>query len=79
MVKELGSFRNEIKNLREDLKQKNIVIETYEAELKHYRNEAFLKPDFQGIREYNHELLAILKRDVAVDSDRLLEGLGIKP
>ncbi len=79
LVKELGSLRNDIKNLREDLKQKGIVIEKYEAELKHYRNEAFLKPDFQGIREYNHELLAILKRDVTVDSYKLLEELGINP
>jgi hypothetical protein len=33
LVKELGSLRNEIKNLREDLKQKSIVIEKYEADV----------------------------------------------
>lgn len=79
IVKELSSLRTELKNARENLKQKNIVIEKYEAELKHYRNEAFLKADFQGTREYNQELLAILKKNGTVDNYKLLEDLSIDP
>ncbi len=79
LVKELGGLKKEIKRLNEDLKQKSIVIEKYDADLKHYKNKGFLKQDFQGTREYDPELLSILKKEIVVDSYRLLEELGIDP
>ncbi|HOK58012.1 MAG TPA: hypothetical protein PK659_04075 [Methanothrix sp.] len=41
-MKELGRLRAENKELRDDLRQKKIVIERYENELRRYRSEAFL-------------------------------------
>jgi hypothetical protein len=79
LVMEIGKLRGETKDLRDDLKQKKIVIERYETELKRYRSEAFLKDDYQGKRKYNKEILVILKRGVTVDSYKLLEELGIDP
>jgi len=79
LVKEIGKLRTENKELRDDLKQKKIVLEKYENELKRYRSEAFLEDKFEGVRKYNKEITAILKKSGVVDSYRLLEELGIDP
>jgi len=79
MVNELESVKNENKKLRDDLRQKDIVIERYESELKRYRSQVFLSPSFEGIRRYSKELVEILKARNYVDSYRLLESLNIDP
>jgi hypothetical protein len=77
MTKELGKLRSNNKQLRDELKLKNIVLEKYENELKRYRSEAFLEDRFEGVRKYNKEIITILKRGGVVDSYSLLEQLGI--
>ena len=77
MTKELGKLRADNKQLRDELKLKNIVLEKYETELKRYRSEAFLEDKFDGVRKYNKEIIANLKRGGVVDSYSLLEQLGI--
>lgn len=79
MVKELGSLRDEVRKLRDDLKLKNIVIDKYESELKRYRSATFLEGGFEGARGYNQELVELLKRKTVIDSYRILEELGIDP
>ena len=79
LVKEIGKLRGENKELRDDLKQKKIVIEKYENELKRYRSEAFLDDRFKGVRKYSTQIINILKRGATVDSYKLLEELGIDP
>ncbi|KUK43405.1 MAG: Uncharacterized protein XD72_2213 [Methanothrix harundinacea] len=79
LVKQLGSFRDEIRKLQEELKLKNIVLDKYENELKRYRSAAFLEDDFEGARRYSKELIKILKRGNLVDNYKLLEELGIDP
>jgi len=79
LVKEIGKLRTENKELRDDLKQKKIVLEKYENELKRYRSEAFLDDRFKGVRKYSTQIINILKRGVTVDSYKLLEELGIDP
>ena len=79
MTKEIGKLRSESKQLRDELKLKNIVLEKYETELKRYRSEAFLEDKFEGIRKYNKEIIAILKHGGVVDSHSLLEQIGIDP
>jgi hypothetical protein len=79
MVKELESLRNETRSLRDELRQNNIVLERYEAELKRFRSQAFLEEDYQGMRRYSKEIVDIFKARGQVDSYRLLEELGIDP
>lgn len=79
MAKELDTLKREIKVLRDDLRQKTIVIDRYEAELKRFRSEAFLDRGFQGVRRYPRELVEVLKARGSVDNYRLLEDLGINP
>ncbi|MDM7935623.1 MAG: hypothetical protein QUS08_09575, partial [Methanothrix sp.] len=48
LLKDLEALKAEIKALRDELRQKAIVIEMYEADLRKYRAQAFLAEDFQG-------------------------------
>jgi hypothetical protein len=59
MTKELGKLRADNKQLRDEVKLKNIVLDKYETELKRYRSEAFLEDKFDGVRKYNKEKLPI--------------------
>ncbi len=79
MVKELESLRNEARTLREELRQKNVVLERYESELKRFRSQAFLEEDYKGVRRYSKEIVDIFKARGQVDSYRLLEDLGVDP
>ena len=65
--------------MRDDLRQKEIVLERYESELKRYRAQPFQEEDYRGMRRYSKELVEILKARGQVDSYRLLEELGIDP
>jgi hypothetical protein len=65
--------------MAKELEQKNIVLEQYEKELKQYRAEAFATESYQGIRKYSHELIDLLKHFTIMDSDKLIETLGIDP
>ena len=79
MACELEALRAETKTLRDDIRQKSIVIDRYEAELRRYRSQAFLDESFKGIRHYSKELVDLLKARGHVDSYRLLEALWIDP
>ena len=78
-VREMEVLKAENKSLRDDLKQKEIVLERYEAELKRYRSQSFLEEDYQGMRRYSKELVEILREHGQMDSYRILEALGIDP
>lgn len=79
IAKELEDLKKEIKTFRDDLRQKSVVLERYESELRHYRSEAFTQDNYQGKRRYNKELVEIIRAGGSVDSYRLLEALGIDP
>ena len=79
VVREMEVLKTENKSLRDDLRQKEIVLERYEAELKRYRSQSFLEEDYQGMRRYSKELVEILKGRGQMDSYRILEALGIDP
>ncbi len=79
LIKEIGTLRNENKELRDDLKQKKIVLEKYESELKRYRSQAFVEEKFDGARSHSNELVKILRRSGTIDSYKLLEELEVDP
>ncbi len=79
LIKDMETLKAENKTLREDLRQKEIVLQRYEAELRRYRAEPFQADKFQGIRSYSRELVDILKARGHVGSYQILELLGINP
>lgn len=79
MAKDMEALKAENKALRDDLRQKAIVLERYEADLKKYRSQSFLNEDYQGVRPYSKEIVDLLKSRNHIDSYGLLEELGIDP
>lgn len=79
LVKKISELRAEMKELKEDNRQKRIVIERQENELRRYRAEPFLEEGFASVRKYDRELIEILKKRGVVDSEELLRELGIDP
>jgi len=79
IAKELESLKAENKTIREDLRQKEVVLQRYEAELRRYRAEPFQGEQFAGIRPYSREIVEILKARGHVGSYQILELLGIAP
>lgn len=77
LTKEITALRKEVRELKDELKLKSIVLDKYETELKRYRNAAFLEENFKGSRKYNRELVDLLKRGGTMDSYKILEALGI--
>ena len=79
IVKELESLKADNKALRDDLRQKEVVLQRYEAELRRYRAEPFQTEAFKGVRTFSKELVDILKARSRVGSYEILELLGIRP
>lgn len=78
IAKELEAVMAENKSIRKDLRQKEIVLQGYEAELLRYGAEPFQIDAFQGVRPYSKELVDILKALPHVRSCEILELLGIR-
>jgi hypothetical protein len=79
LAKDMETLKAEIKTLRDDLRQKDIVLDRYEAELKRYRAQPFQEADYRGMRRYSKELVEILKARGHADNYKILEALGIDP
>ncbi len=75
----MEALKTENKALRDDLRQKEIVLQRYEAELRRYRSQPFQADQFEGVRNYSKELVDILKAHRHVGSYQILELLGIGP
>lgn len=79
LVKEINELKEETKGLHADNRQKKVVIERLENELRKYRSEVFLEERYEGVRKYDKELVGILKRREVIDDDELLRELNIEP
>ncbi len=79
VMKELEAIKKENKTLRDDLKQKIIVLEKYETDLKRYRSQSFQDAQFEGVRRFSREIIEILKSRGHIDSNDLLDSLGVDP
>lgn len=81
-----GELWKEIKRLREELKEisreKRLlehVVEKLEKEVRRYRAQPFLQPDFEGVRRFQKELIEALREGGVKSSKELLARLDIDP
>ena len=77
--KQIQELEQEVSELRKDIKQKEIVIEKLESELKQHRMEPFLEDDYEGRRQYDQELIEILQTSDGITGEALLRRLEIDP
>ncbi len=79
LARENEALKAENKALRDDIRQKSIVIERYEGELKKHRAQSFTSENYAGVRRYSKEIVDLLKSRGQADSYKILEALGIDP
>jgi predicted RNase H-like nuclease (RuvC/YqgF family) len=86
LEEELEGLKNEVASLRSKLRQQKIIREKLEQELRRYRAEPFLTPEFDGIRRYDKELIELLRsskslngKPKALTDNEILQYLGIDP
>lgn len=68
-----------VTDLRKQLKQKDIVIEKLEADLREYRMQPFTEEEFEGVRRYDQELIDILQDSEEVTGEELYDRLSVDP
>jgi len=76
-AKKIQELEEEVRDLRKEVKQKDMVIERLESDLKRYRMEPFLEEDFDGVREFDQELIEIIKGTDRITSEDLIRRLDI--
>lgn len=67
LLKEIGELKDEIAGLRERNRQQETVIDQLEKEVRRYRSQPFLAEDFEGIREFDRELVRVLRESQGID------------
>ncbi len=67
LLKEIGELKDEIAALRERNRQQTTIVDQLEKEVRRYRSQPFLEEDFEGIREFNRELVQVLRESKAID------------
>jgi len=81
MLKQLMEKDEEIAKLNQDNRLLKMLADNLDKELKKYRAKPFVEDrgKFRGVREYDKELIQLLRKNETIDSDHLLKALGISP
>lgn len=77
LAREVEALRKENHALRDDLRQKSVLVQRYEADLRRYRSAPWVQDSFTGYRMLNEDLVSILRNRGWVDGPALLNELGI--
>jgi uncharacterized protein YjiS (DUF1127 family) len=81
LLKQLKEKDEEIVRLQHDNRLLKMLADNLDNELKKYRARPFAeeKRHFRGVREYDKDLIDLLRKNQTIDSDHLLKDLGISP
>lgn len=77
LLKRLENLKEENNDLRERNKRLEALAEKLEKELKDYRMKPFLE-ETEGYREYEKDLVDLLKRREEIRSDEILDALSVE-
>ena len=75
----IQDLEQEIVELKKQLKQKDIVIDKLESDLRGYRLQPFTKAEFEGTRRYDHELIELLQTAETATGEEIRQRLGVDP
>lgn len=64
---EIEGLKKEVADLRSELRQQRTIRENLEREIRRYRAEPFLAPEFEGVRRYDKELIQLLRSTRSLD------------
>ncbi|OPX77808.1 MAG: hypothetical protein A4E45_01752 [Methanosaeta sp. PtaB.Bin039] len=77
LAREAEALRKENRALRDELRQKSILVERYEADLRRYRSAPWNQDSFTGYRMLNDDLISLLRTRGWVDGPTILNELGV--
>jgi hypothetical protein len=82
LLKQLKEKDEEIAKLKKDNRLLKMLADNLDKELKKHRARPFSdegRVRFEGVREYDRELVELLRKSGIIDSDSILQELGISP
>jgi len=79
LVKENEELRQQINELSKKCRLLERAVDRLEEELRAYRAKPFIEEEFEGVRSYEREIIALLKSKGIVSSEDILAHLGISP
>jgi len=81
LLQQLKDRDEEIARLRQDNRLLKMLADNLDRELKKHRARPFSQDNvkFEGVREYDKELIDLLRKSGSIDSDKILKELGISP
>jgi hypothetical protein len=79
MLDEIKNLKDESKKKSKTIKMLDTLVERLEKEVRDYRSKPFLTEDYTGVRQYEKELIELLRDRREVRKEEILEHLGISP
>ena len=76
-AKKIQELETQVDDLRKEIKQKDIVIEKLENDLRRARVEPFQEERHEGKRKYDQELIEVLQETDSITSEELIRRLGV--
>lgn len=77
--KRIQELEAEVRELNQDVKQKQAVIEKLETELRQRRSTNFVADEFEGRRQYDEELIELIQGSQRITGDEILRRLDVDP
>ena len=77
LLEDLNRFKEENNELRRQNKILNKALDNLDSELKSFRLKPFLESSFEGVRQYEKELISVFRRRKVLRSDEVLDVLNI--
>lgn len=75
--KENSELKKQVTDLAKKCRLLETVTDKLEHELRRYRSMPFLEENFEGVRNYDKELIGILRSSEIVSDEQILSRLGI--
>jgi hypothetical protein len=79
LIRKLGDAQEELKKLREENRLLKRLSENLDRELKRHRAKPFTEEGFQGVRQFDKELVELLRKGGSLGNEEIITKLGIEP
>jgi len=79
LIKRLKRAEEELKQLRSENRLLRRLVENLDKELKRYRTKPFLDESFVGVRQFDRDLIELLRSGRTLSDEEILSSLNIDP
>ena len=77
IIKKLGIYEEELNELQKENRLLKKLVDNLDLELKRYRSKPFLQENFEGVKDFDKELINLLKEGGSYSGEELLSYLHI--